>query len=128
MANQTVETVGSGADRAKIAAAIVVFLAGIIGFYVLADKQPGYVRLGVILVGLAAAVGIAWTAGPFQRLVAFSTDAWTETKRVVWPSKKETWQTTLVVFAFVAAMAIFLWLIDKTIEFTLYDLILGWKR
>jgi preprotein translocase subunit SecE len=51
-----------------------------------------------------------------------------ETKKVAWPSRKETVQTTGVVFAFVVVMAIFLWLTDKSLEWVLYDLILGWKK
>jgi preprotein translocase subunit SecE len=48
-------------------------------------------------------------------------------RKVAWPSRKETIQSTLVVFAFVTTMALFLWLTDKTLEWVLYDLILGWK-
>ena len=127
MSNQTVETVSSGADRAKVAAAVVVFLAGIVGYYLL-DKQPEYVRYAVVLVGLALGVAIGWFSGPGQRLVAFGRDSWAETRRVTWPTRKETTQTTLVVFGFVLAMAVFLWVVDKSLEWVLYDLILGWKR
>ena len=45
----------------------------------------------------------------------------------MWPSRKETVQTTGLVFAFVVIMAVFLWLTDKSLEWVLYDLILGWK-
>jgi preprotein translocase subunit SecE len=48
--------------------------------------------------------------------------------KVVWPSRKESLQMTGYVFAFVVVMALFLWLADKTIEWLLYDLILGWRR
>ena len=51
-----------------------------------------------------------------------------EAKKVVWPTRKETLQTTGVVFAFVVVMAVFLWVSDKTLEWVLYDLILGWKK
>jgi preprotein translocase subunit SecE len=47
---------------------------------------------------------------------------------VVWPTRKEATQMTLYVFAFVVLMALFLWLTDKTLEWVLYDLILGWKK
>jgi preprotein translocase subunit SecE len=127
MSNQNVETVSSGADRAKVAAAVCAVVAGIVGWYVLA-QQPLVVRLASILVGIAAGVAIAWFSGPGQRLFAFSKDAWAETKRVVWPEKKETWMVTAYVFAFVVVMAIFLWVVDKSLEWALYDLILGWKR
>jgi preprotein translocase subunit SecE len=127
MSNQTVETVTSGADRAKMALAIAVFIAGIVAYYVL-DRQPGYVRVAVVLGGTVLAAVIAWLSGPGQRFMAFARDSWAETRRVVWPDRKETTQTTLVVFGFVLAMALFLWLVDKSLEWVLYDLILGWKR
>jgi preprotein translocase subunit SecE len=127
MTNQNIETVSSGADRAKVAAAALVAAAGIAGYYLL-GQQPFVVRLASILVGLAVALAIAWFSGPGQRFIAFARDAWSETKRVVWPEKKETWMITAYVFAFVLVMAIFLWAVDKSLEWLLYDLILGWKR
>jgi preprotein translocase subunit SecE len=127
MTNQNIETVSSGADRAKVAAAALVAAAGIAGYYLL-GQQPFVVRLASILVGLAVALAIAWFSGPGQRFIAFARDAWSETKRVVWPEKKETWMITAYVFAFVLVMALFLWAVDKSLEWLLYDLILGWKR
>ena len=62
------------------------------------------------------------------QLVAFGRDAVRETKKVVWPERKEALQITLYVFAFVVVMALFLWLTDKTLEWVFYDLILGWKK
>jgi preprotein translocase SecE subunit len=70
----------------------------------------------------------AWFTAPGQRFFDFSQEAVVETKKVVWPSRKETMQTTGIVFAFVLAMAIVLWLTDKTLEWVLYDLVLGWKK
>ena len=55
-------------------------------------------------------------------------DAWRETKKVVWPARKEAIQMTAYVFAFVFVMALFLWLTDKTLEWLFYDLILGWRK
>jgi preprotein translocase subunit SecE len=127
MSNQQVETVSSGADRAKVALAVLAVAAGIVGWYMLA-QQPLVVRLASILVGVAAGVAIAWFSAPGQRFIAFARDAWSETKRVVWPEKKETWMVTAYVFAFVVVMALFLWVVDKSLEWVLYDLILGWKR
>jgi len=127
MSNQQVETVSSGADRAKVAAAALAVAAGIVGWYLLA-QQPLVLRLASILAGVAAGAAIAWFSGPGQRFLAFSRDAWSETKRVVWPERKETWMVTAYVFAFVVVMALFLWVVDKSLEWALYDLILGWKR
>ncbi len=126
MSNPNVETVTSGADRAKVVLAVAAVIAGLVGFYALA-QQPTIARVGAVLGGLLVGAGIAWTSGPGQRFFAFAKDAWNETRRVVWPDRKETIQVTLIVFGFVIAMAIFLWLVDKSLEWTLYDLILGWK-
>jgi preprotein translocase subunit SecE len=126
MSNQAVETVTSGADRAKVVLAIAAVVAGVVGFYLLAE-QPMIFRVGAVLAGLAAGALIAWLSGPGQRFFAFAKDSWAEVRRVVWPTRKETTQVTLTVFAFVFVMAIFLWLVDKSLEWVLYDLILGWK-
>ncbi|MFC4486684.1 MULTISPECIES: preprotein translocase subunit SecE [Tepidiphilus] len=114
-------------DRLKFIAALVLLAAGIAGFYVFADL-PSVARGALVVVGVLAAGGIslfATEAGAKFREFARGTVA--EVRKVVWPSRKETIQSTLIVFAFVTAMAIFLWLVDKTLEWGLYDLILGWK-
>lgn len=126
MANQNVETVTSLADRAKVALAIAIMVLGVVGFYVL-DQQPTVVRVGSVLLGIIAGALVAWTSGPGQRFFAFAKDSWSEAGRVVWPTRKETTQMTLIVFAFVVVMAIFLWLVDQGLQWFLYDLLLGWK-
>ena len=63
-----------------------------------------------------------------QHLEDLRLDRDVELKKVVWPTRKETVQTTAAVFAFVVVMALFLWVSDKTLEWVLYDLILGWKK
>ena len=65
---------------------------------------------------------------PGQRFFEFANEAVIEAKKVVWPSRKETMQTTGAVFAFVVVMALFLYLTDKSLEWVLYDLVLGWKK
>ena len=126
MANQAVETITSGADRAKVTLAILAVVAGLVGFYLLA-QQPMIVRVGSVLGGVLVGALIAWSSGPGQRFFAFAKDSWIETRRVFWPDRKETTQVTLIVFAFVVAMALFLWVVDKLLQWSLYDLILGWS-
>jgi preprotein translocase subunit SecE len=125
--NTNIETVGTTADRLKIALAVLAVFAGLAGFYLL-SQQALVLRIGAVLVGLAAAVGIAATSEPGRRFFAFGRESIAETKKVVWPSRKETIQTTAIVFGFVIVMAIFLWATDKTLEYALYDLILGWRK
>ncbi len=125
--NPQVETVTSGADKAKLAAAAALVLGAVAAFYLLA-AQPLWARVIALLVLLAAAVGVFLVSESGKQLIAFGQDAVRETKKVVWPSRKEAMQMTGYVFAFVVVMALFLWFTDKTLEWVLYDLVLGWRR
>ncbi|MDP2324214.1 MAG: preprotein translocase subunit SecE [Gammaproteobacteria bacterium] len=115
------------ADKIKFALALLLVAAGVMGFYLLGEAAL-ILRVLSVLAGVIAGAVMAWFTESGQRFFAFSQEAWTETKKVAWPSRKETMQTTGVVFAFVVVMAIFLWLTDKSLEWVLYDLILGWKK
>ena len=115
------------ADRVKLVVAAVLVLAGIGGFYQL-SSSAAVLRLASVLAGVLAGAAVAWFTAPGQRLLMFSREAVTETKKVVWPTRKESFQTTATVFAFVVLMAVFLWISDKSLEYMLYDVILGWKK
>jgi len=115
------------ADKLKFGLALILVAAGVAGFYLLGE-QPTILRVLSVLAGLVAGAAVSWFTEPGRRFYAFSQEAATETKKVVWPSRKETVQTTGIVFAFVLVMAIVLWTTDKTLEWVFYDLILGWKK
>ena len=115
------------ADKIKFALALVLLAAGVVGFYLLSE-QAMILRVLSVLAGVAASVAVAWFTEPGERLFVSAREAVAETKKVVWPSRKETMQTTGMVFAFVVVMAVFLWLTDKSLEWVFYDLILGWKK
>lgn len=127
MATSQVETVSTGADKAKLGAAIALVIAALVGFYLL-GRQGQIAQWGALLVGLAAAFVVFMTSETGRQFVAFGRDAWKEVKKVVWPSRKESIQMTAYVFGFVVVMAVFLWATDKTLEWVFYDLILGWKQ
>ncbi len=122
-----VETVSSGADKAKLAGAAMLLLAAVVVFYAL-SKQDLWVRVLALLVLASAAVAVFFTADAGQRLIAFGRDAVREARKVVWPARQEALQMTGYVFAFVVVMALFMWLTDKTLEWVIYDLVLGWRR
>ena len=126
MATSQIETVSTGADKAKLAAAVLLLLGGFVAFDLLA-QQASYVRWLALLVGMAAAVGVFFTSEAGKELIAFGRDSVREVKKVVWPARKEAIQMTAYVFAFVFVMSLFLWLTDKTLEWVLYDLVLGWR-
>jgi preprotein translocase subunit SecE len=122
-----VETVTTGADKAKLAAAGVLVIAGVAAFYLL-GKQDLWVRILALLALIAAGVGTFFTSSSGKELIAFGQDSYKELAKVVWPTTQEARQMTLYVFAFVVVMALFLWLTDKSLEWLLYGVILGWKH
>ena len=127
MAISQIETVNTGADKAKLVAAVVLVIASVAGFYLL-GKQGPVAQWGALIIGLMVAVGVFLISESGRQLIAFAKDAWREVKKVVWPTRKEALQMTAYVFAFVVVMALFLWLTDKTLEWLLYDLVLGWRK
>lgn len=123
----TVETVSTGADKAKLAAAGLLLVGAVAAFYLL-GKQDLWLRVLALLALAAAAITVFFTSEPGKALLAFGRDSVRELRKVVWPTRKESLQMTGYVFAFVVVMALFLWMTDKTLEWALYDLILGWRR
>ena len=99
------------AERIKIAMAVLLAVGALVAYYVLADRSTA-VRYAVLLGGFAAAVALMAFTQAGRTFVAFSRESWEEAKRVVWPSRKETLQTTGVVFLFVFTMALFMWVVD----------------
>ena len=103
------------ADRLKLSLAVVLLAAGIAGFYVLAGK-PQVVRVLVVLAGIALALLIGSRTGPGGRLWSFLKDSRAELRRVVWPTRRETLQTTGVVFVAAVVVGLMLWLFDWLIS------------
>ncbi|WP_395403424.1 preprotein translocase subunit SecE [Pseudoduganella sp. UC29_106] len=127
MSNQSVQTVSTTNDKFKVVLAVVALVAGVVGFFYLAG-QPTLVRAAALVVGLLISAGIAYTSTTGREFMNFAKESIRETKKVVWPTRKEATQITLIVFGFVLVMAVFLWGTDKLLEFLLYDVILGWKK
>jgi len=129
MSNQSVQTVGTSNDKFKVALAVVATIAGVVGFFILkGQNKPALMCAGALVAGLAIAVLLLWTSATGRDFLSFAKESVRETKKVVWPTRKEATQITAVVFGFVLVMAIFLWGTDKVLEFLMYDVILGWKQ
>ena len=103
----------SGLDLVKLIAAIAILGGGIAGFYYLADSQPLWIRLLglLVVVAIGAFVALQTTAG--RGFWRFATDARGEVRKVVWPTRQETLQTSLIIFIAVLITALFLWAIDS---------------
>jgi len=102
------------ADKIKLVVAFMFVAAGIAGFYAL-HESASVVRLAAILLGFLLAAAVVWATEPGKRLFAFAAESVAEAKRVVWPSRKETVQTTGVVLLFAVVMALFLWAVDVSL-------------
>ena len=115
------------AEKIKFALALLLLVLGVVGFYLLSE-QALILRVLAVLAGLGFSVVVALQTELGQRFFGFAKEASVEAKKVVWPTRKETLQTTGLVFAFVVIMAIFLWVTDKSLEWVMYDLLLNWRK
>lgn len=125
MANANVQAVATPADKVKLALAALVFLGGFVAFYFLSKEGPA-AQWGAMVGATVLAAIIALLSERGRAFIAYARDSWRETQKVVWPKRKETTQMTLLVFAMSVVMAIFLWLVDKTLEWAIFDLIMNW--
>lgn len=126
MATSQVETVNTGADKAKLAVAALLVVGGFVAYFVLSGQNE-YVRWGSLAAGIVLGAVLFLFSASGKALWAFGAESERELRKVVWPTRKETLQTSLFVFVFVFIMSLFLWLVDKGIGWLLYDVILGWK-
>jgi preprotein translocase subunit SecE len=101
-------------DKAKIALAIACVVAGVAAYYWFSELAV-VLRVLMVLAGLLAGAAVAWTSAPGKEFYGFAQEAWAEAGRVSWPTRKETMQTTAIVFGFVVIMALFLFGVDATL-------------
>jgi preprotein translocase subunit SecE len=126
MATTEVETVSSGADKAKLAGSVLLCWAALLPTTAVRAGRPGAVgwrcsRPGVRRWACSRSPTPASVWWPLARILP------KRSRKVVWPARREAMQMTAYVFAFVFVMALFLWLTDKTLEWVFYDLVLGWR-
>jgi len=98
-------------DTFKLVIAIATLLAGIAGFYYYVDESLLYRVLGLVALVMVAA-GIAFTTATGHAILSFARESRAEVRKVVWPTRQETVQTTLMVVVAVIILGIFLWLVD----------------
>ncbi len=106
------ETGASVLDTAKLVASVAILVGGIAAFYLLGDKLPLAARWLIVFGALAAAVFVAFQSVQGRELWQFVQGSRVELRKVVWPTRQETMQTTLVVFVAIIVMGVFFWLLD----------------
>ena len=121
--NAKSEEGSSSRDILLISLAVVFALAGVCAFSLMSD-QTLLLRLVALIGGLALAVIIGWISPSGKRFIIYGQESYDELRRVIWPTRKETLNSSGMVLAFVLAVAVFLFIVDKLIEWSLYDFLL----
>jgi len=103
-------------DKALGWLSILVLLAGIVAFYWF-DEQPLYIRVAMVIVGVAAGAGLMWFSWYGREFWQFAQAARVELRKVVWPERDETIKTTYVVFGFAVLMGLFFWFLDMGLTY-----------
>jgi preprotein translocase subunit SecE len=111
MAEVQTPAVSSSKDNALLFLSIAAILGGIAAFYVY-DEWPLALRIGMVVVGLAAGAGLMWLSSYGREFVQFFQAARVELRKVVWPDRQETIRTTYIVFGFAIAMGLFFFVLD----------------
>jgi len=98
-------------DVLKLVLAAAALLGGIVAYYWFKD-EPQVVRVLMVLGGLIAGLVLLYWSAPGRDLWSYVQSSRVELRKMVWPTRQETWRTTLVVFVFVLALGVFFWLVD----------------
>ena len=115
--NLDAETTGGTLDTIKLGLALLIAIAALVGFYFFADESLLYRVLGLLAAaGLSTSVAMQTEKG--RHVWGYFQDAQIEVRKVVWPTRQETVQTTFIVIIMVILVAIILWLLD---------MFLGWS-
>ena len=109
--SSNIETVNVKFDTLKLVVAVLVTIAAVAGFYFFSDQQF-LLRFGGLVLGVAVSIVITLQTEKGRNIWIFFQDAQIEVRKVVWPTRQETVQTTLIVIVVVIIVAIILWLLD----------------
>jgi len=107
------QTAGSARDTAIIIAAVAVLIGGLAAFYTVAATQPAVVKAILILVSVGAALGLLYLTAMGRSLWGYVTGARVELRKVVWPTRQEAVQATLMIAVVVLIMSLLLWGLDS---------------
>ena len=115
--SSNVGTVSVKFDTFKLALAVLIMLAAVVGFYLFAEESL-LLRVGGLLAAVIVSAAVALQTEKGRGIWSFFQDAQIELRKVVWPTRQETVQTTLIVILVVIIVAVILWLLD---------MFLGWS-
>ena len=101
-------------DAFKIVLAAAALVGGVVAYYWF-ENEPQVLRVLMVLGGLIGGLVILYWSAPGRELWDYVQSSRVELRKMVWPTRQETWRTTFVVFCFVVALGIFFWLVDMAL-------------
>src|SRR3954465_3272697 len=104
--------VSAGADTAKLIAALVLVIGGVVAYYVLKSRPEAWMSWVALFGGIALGILVFAFSGNGRGFWKFFLESRVELRKVFWPSRQETFTTTLVVLVFVVIASVFFWLLD----------------
>ncbi len=122
--SSNIETVNPKLDLIKIIIAVLILIAALVGFYYFEDHSTP-LRVAVILTAAGIAIWIALQTEQGRTLWHFIQDAQIEVRKVVWPTRQESAQTTFLVFLVVIITALILWGLDTLLGWAVRGLLGG---
>jgi preprotein translocase subunit SecE len=118
MSEQQEAAQANGLDKAKLAVAIILIVGGIFAYYWF-ENQSIWLRTAYVLIGTVAALALAWQTRIGHATLSFIMSSRNEVRKMVWPTRQETVQTTLFVMVTVLAVGVFMWLLDLALFWAL---------
>ena len=115
---EAAEETNNSMDTVKLGLAGIILAVGFYGFYHFGEQPLLYRVLGILLFVVIAA-GIALTTAKGRALTSFMQAARTEVRKMVWPTRAETIQTTGMILVIVLLVALFLWALDWALGSTM---------
>jgi preprotein translocase subunit SecE len=109
--SENIENPSNPLDIVKWVLAIALLISAVAVNQYFPELSVLYRALGIVaLVAIALFVAAATTKG--AQFLTFAKEARTETRKVVWPTRQEATQTTMIVLAATFVMALLLWGLD----------------
>ncbi|GJL84051.1 MAG: protein translocase subunit SecE [marine bacterium B5-7] len=111
-------------DKVKLTGAAAIIIAALVGYYQWPEVSV-LLRTLAIIAALGVAAGIAMTTEQGKKVWSFASGARNEVRKVIWPTRRETAQATLVVIIMVLVIGLYIWILDALSLWAVYDLLLN---
>lgn len=119
--NNVMEPRRSSLDTIKLIGAILLIIAGIVAYYWF-GTQNQLLRTAFVVIGLVLAALLAWQTQIGRSLWGFISSSRNEVRKMVWPTREETLQTTVAVIVVVLITAVLMWLLDILLFWALHGI------